>query len=235
MRLPPLVAGQLLGRRQRFLADVKLGDGETVVAHCANTGSMLGCREPGNRVWLSAAADPKRKLAWTWELVEAQPGVIVGIHTGRSNGLVEEAIAAGRIPALAGYAGLRREVRYGAENSRIDLLLEDAGRPSCYVEVKNVTAAVADGVALFPDAVSARASKHLRELAAMVAAGKRAAIVFCCQRGDVHEVRPADAIDPAYGRALRAAIAAGVEAYALAGRVAPEEIVLDRMVPVVCP
>lgn len=235
MRLPPLVAGQLLGRRQRFLADVKLGDGETVVAHCANTGSMLGCREPGSRVWLSAAADPKRKLAWTWELVEAQPGVIVGIHTGRSNGLVEEAIAAGRIPALAGYAGLRREVRYGAENSRIDLLLEDAGRPSCYVEVKNVTAAVADGVALFPDAVSARASKHLRELAAMVAAGNRAAIVFCCQRGDVHEVRPADAIDPAYGRALRAAIAAGVEAYALAGRVAPAEIVLDRMVPVVCP
>lgn len=235
MRLPPLVAGQLLGRRQRFLADVKLGDGETVVAHCANTGSMLGCKEPGSRVWLSAAADPKRKLAWTWELVEAQPGVIVGIHTGRSNGLVEEAIAAGRIPALAGYAGLRREVRYGAENSRIDLLLEDAGRPSCYVEVKNVTAAVADGVALFPDAVSARASKHLRELAAMVAAGNRAAIVFCCQRGDVHEVRPADAIDPAYGRALRAAIAAGVEAYALAGRVAPEEIVLDRMVPVVCP
>lgn len=235
MRLPPLVAGQLLGRRQRFLADVKLGDGETVVAHCANTGSMLGCREPGSRVWLSAAADPKRKLAWTWELVEAQPGVIVGIHTGRSNGLVEEAIAAGRIPALAGYAGLRREVRYGAENSRIDLLLEDAGRPSCYVEVKNVTAAVADGVALFPDAVSTRASKHLRELAAMVAAGNRAAIVFCCQRGDVHEVRPADAIDPAYGRALRAAIAAGVEAYALAGRVAPAEIVLDRMVPVVCP
>jgi len=235
MRLPPLVAGQLLGRRQRFLADVKLGDGETVVAHCANTGSMLGCREPGSRVWLSAAADPRRKLAWTWELVEAQPGVIVGIHTGRSNGLVEEAIAAGRIPALAGYAGLRREVRYGAENSRIDLLLEDAGRPSCYVEVKNVTAAVADGVALFPDAVSARASKHLRELAAMVAAGNRAAIVFCCQRGDVHEVRPADAIDPAYGRALRAAIAAGVEAYALAGRVAPAEIVLDRMVPVVCP
>lgn len=235
MRLPPLVAGQLLGRRQRFLADVKLGDGETVVAHCANTGSMLGCREPGSRVWLSAAADPKRKLAWTWELVEAQPGVIVGIHTGRSNGLVEEAIAAGRIPALAGYAGLRREVRYGAENSRIDLLLEDAGKPPCFVEVKNVTAAVADGVALFPDAVSTRASKHLRELAAMVAAGNRAAIVFCCQRGDVHEVRPADAIDPAYGRALRAAIAAGVEAYALAGRVAPAEIVLDRMVPVVCP
>jgi sugar fermentation stimulation protein A len=235
MRLPPLVAGQLLGRRQRFLADVKLGDGETVVAHCANTGSMLGCKEPGSRVWLSAAADPKRKLAWTWELVEAQPGVVVGIHTGRANGLVEEAMNAGRIPPLAGYAGLRREVRYGAENSRIDLLLEDAGRPLCYVEVKNVTAAVADGVALFPDAVSARASKHLRELAAMVAAGNRAAIVFCCQRGDVHEVRPADAIDPAYGRALRAALAAGVEAYALAGRVAPEEISLDRLVPVVCP
>lgn len=235
MRLPPLAEGRLLGRRQRFLADVKLGAGETVVAHCANTGAMLGCKAPGSRVWLSAAANPLRKLAWTWELVEARPGVLVGIHTGRSNGLVEEAIAAGRLPALAGYGTLRREVRYGGENSRIDLLLEDAARPPCYVEVKNVTAAVDDGVALFPDAVSVRASKHLRELAAMVAAGRRAAIVFCCQRGDVHEVRPADAIDPAYGRALRQALAAGVEAYALAGRVLPEEIVLDRLVPVVCP
>jgi sugar fermentation stimulation protein A len=238
MRLPPLVEGRLLGRRQRFLADVKLGDGgaaSTVIAHCANTGSMLGCKEPGSRVWLAAADAPKRKLAWTWELVEALPGVIVGIHTGRANGLVEEAIGAGRLPALAGYAGLRREVRYGSENSRIDLLLEDAGKPPCYVEVKNVTAAVDEGVALFPDAVSVRASKHLRELSAMVAAGNRAAIVFCCQRGDVHEVRPADAIDPAYGRALRAALAAGVEAYALAGCVTPEEIVLDRPVPVVCP
>lgn len=235
MRLPTLVAGRLLGRRQRFLADVVLDAGETVVAHCANTGSMMGCKTPGSRVWLSASDNPKRKLAWTWELMEALPGVLVGIHTGRSNGLVEEAILGGVLPSLAGFDRLRREVRYGHENSRIDLLLERDAGPRCYVEVKNVTAAVDEGVALFPDAVSERGSKHLRELMAMVAAGDRAAIVFCCQRGDVREVRPADAIDPTYGRTLREALAAGVEAYAVAATVTPEAIRLDHPIPVVCP
>lgn len=235
MRLPVLVPGRLLGRRQRFLADVLLDSGEQVVAHCANTGSMLGCKTPGSRVWLSAADNPKRKLAWTWELIETAPETLVGIHTGRSNGLVEEAVGAGAIPALAGFSRLRREVRYGIENSRIDLLLEWDDAPPCYLEVKNVTAAVEGDVALFPDAVSERGSKHLRELMAMVAAGSRAALVFCCQRNDVVEVRPADAIDPVYGRTLRQALAAGVEAYALVAEVSPQEIALRRPVPVVCP
>jgi sugar fermentation stimulation protein A len=234
LKLPPLVEGRLLGRRKRFFADVDL-DGETVVAHCPNTGSMLGCKEPGSRVWLSRSDNDKRKLAWTWELVEARPGVPVGIHTGRSNRLVEEALAAGRLPELAGYAGLRREVNYGRESSRIDLLLEWPDGRLGYVEVKNVTAAVEDGVALFPDAVSERGTKHLRELMAMVAEGHRAAVVFCAQRGDVQEVRPADAIDPDYGRTLRQALAAGVEAYALGAEVSPQEIVLARQLPVVCP
>jgi sugar fermentation stimulation protein A len=234
MKLPPLVEGRLLGRRQRFFADVDLG-GETVVAHCPNTGSMLGCKMPGSRVWLSRADNDKRKLAWTWEIVEAAPGVPVGIHTGRANRLVEEALAAGRLPEMAGFAALRREVKYGWENSRIDLLLAWADGRLGYLEVKNVTAAVDDGVALFPDAVSARGSKHLRELMAMVAEGHRAAVVFCVQRGDVNQVRPADAIDPAYGRTLRDAIAGGVEAYALAAAVSPAEIVLSRRVPVFCP
>lgn len=234
MKLPPLVEGRLLGRRQRFLADVDL-DGETVVAHCANTGSMLGCKEPGSRVWLSRAEGEKRKLSWTWELVEARPGVPVGIHTGRANALVAEALAAGRIAELAAYTRLRREVQYGREGSRIDLLLEWANGRLAYVEVKNVTAAVEHGVALFPDAVSERGSKHLRELKAMVADGHRAAVVFCVQRADADEVRPFDAVDPAYGRGLREALAVGVEAYALRARVSPAEIVLTRRLPVVCP
>lgn len=235
MRLPELTSGLLLGRRQRFLADVLLDSGEKVVAHCANTGSMLGCKTPGSRVWLSASDNPKRKLAWTWELIETAPETLVGIHTGRSNALVEEAVTAGKISSLAGFSRLRREVRYGVENSRIDLLLEWDDAPPCYLEVKNVTAAVEGEVALFPDAVSERGSKHLRELMAIVAAGSRAALVFCCQRNDVAEVRPADVIDPIYGRTLRQAIEAGVEAYALAAAVSPEAILLHRPLPVVCP
>lgn len=229
MRLPPLAEGRLVRRRNRFVAEVGLG-GRPVEAHCPNTGSMLGCREPGSRVWLSAAGNPARKLAWTWELVESA-GTLVGIHTGRSNGLVREAIEAGAVSPLAGYRRIRPEVRYG-EGSRIDLLLEAEGRPPCWVEVKNVTAAVADGVGHFPDAVTERGARHLREMAARVAAGDRAVLVFCVQRADVREVRPADHIDPAYGRALREALAAGVEAVALGARVSPGEISLVRQLPV---
>ncbi len=233
MYLPPLTEGRLVRRRNRFVAEVDLGD-VVVEAHCPNTGSMLGCREPGSRVWLSRADNPSRKLAWTWELVEAAPGVTVGIHTGRSNGLVEEAIGAGLVPELSGFGAVRREVRYGREGSRIDLLLEGGGR-RCFVEVKNVTAAVDCGVALFPDAVTERGTKHLRELMGVVEAGDRAAVVFCCQRPDVAEVRPADAIDADYGRALRQARAAGVETYALVAQLTPREIRLVRPAPVVCP
>ena len=233
---PPLVEGRLERRYKRFLADVRLDDGERVTAHCPNTGSMLGCDVPGSRVWLSRSADPRRKLAWTWELVEASPGVVVGIHTGRSNRLVEAAVGAGRVPELAGYGRLRREVRYGRERSRIDLLLEDhPERPDCFVEVKNVTAAVSDGVALFPDAVTTRGVKHLRELAVVAAEGRRAVILFCVQRGDVTEVRPADAIDPEYGRTLRQVLERGVEALAYAASPDATGISLERPLPVVCP
>lgn len=230
----PLLEGRLLKRYQRFLADVVLADGATVTAHCPNTGSMLGCKEPGSRVWLSRSPNPKRKLAHTWEIVEARPGVPVGVNTALTNRLVEEAIAAGRVAELAGYPRLRREVRFGQENSRVDLLLE-GDDPPCWVEVKNVTAAVEGGVALFPDAVSARGAKHLRELAHMVERGHRAVIFYCVQRGDVDEVRPADAIDPAYGQALRDALARGVEALAYRAAVTPERIEVVTPLPVVCP
>ena len=232
---PPLQEARLLRRYKRFLADVEFPDGQRLTVHCPNTGAMLGCAEPGMRVWLSRAANPDRKYAWTWEQVEALPGVNVGIHTGRSNALVREAIEAGLIRELTGYPGLRGEVMAG-EGFRVDFLLDgDPDRPDCYLEVKNVTAAVQDGIALFPDAVSERASRHLRELMDRVKAGQRAMLCFCVQRDDVREVRPADAIDPTYGRTLRQALATGVEVIAYVARVNPEEAQLYRRVPVIIP
>lgn len=209
MRLPTLTEGRLVQRRNRFVAEVEIA-GAVVDAHCPNTGSLFGCKAPGSRVWLSPAENPERKLRWTWEIVEAVPGVLVGLHTGRPNGLVEEALRAGGVPALAGYTGFRREVRYGRENSRIDLLLE-------------------------ADTVTERGARHLREMMGVVADGARAALVFCVQRGDVTEVRPADAIDPVYGQTLREALSVGVEAYALGAEVTPAEIILTRSLPVVTP
>lgn len=232
--LDSLFGGTLQRRYKRFLADVTLDDGRTVTAHCPNTGSMLGCAEPGSRVWLSPAHGASRKLAWTWELAEVA-GVLVGIHTGRSNRIVREAIDTGLLREAAGYAHIRSEAEYGKEGSRVDFLLEGDSRPACYLEVKNVTAAVDRGIALFPDAVSARGTKHLREMQQMVRSDHRALLVFCVQREDVTEVRPADAIDPEYGRELRQALEAGVEAVAYRASVSPLEIRLDRSVPVVCP
>jgi sugar fermentation stimulation protein A len=230
----PLVEGTLLRRYKRFLADVELAGGGVVTAACPNTGSMLGCCEPGSRVWLSESDSPTRKYRHTWELVESG-GVTVGINTGLPNRLVREAIENAVIGELSGYEAIRAEVTYGEERSRIDLLLEAARRPACYVEVKNVTAAVSGGVAVFPDAVSERGSKHLRELARLRARGLRPVLVFCVQRGDVHEVRPADAIDPLYGRTLREALAAGVEVMAWRANVSTRAIVLAERIPVTCP
>lgn len=232
---PPFTEARLLRRYKRFLADVEFPDGRRLTVHCPNTGSMLGCAEPGMRVWLSRASNAQRKYAWTWEQVEALPGVSVGIHTGRTNSLVREAIMGGRIPEMAGYSSLKGEVKAG-EGFRVDFLLTGRRhKPDCYLEVKNVTAAVQDGVALFPDAVSARASRHLRELMVRVKAGQRAVLCFCVQRDDVVEVRPADAIDPVYGRTLREAEVAGVELLAYAARVSPVETTLYRAVPLRIP
>jgi sugar fermentation stimulation protein A len=226
MQLPPLTPGRLIRRYQRFLADVVLDDGREVTAHCPNTGSMLGLATPGCRIWLSAADSPGRKLAWTWELTEAASGVPVGIHTGRANALVHEALLAGLPPELAGFVAIQREARLG-ERSRVDLKLIYEDR-TLWLEVKNVTAAVQDGVAFFPDAVSTRAVKHLRELEARLRAGDRAALVFCVQRGDVDTVRPADHIDPAFGAALRRVARRGLEVHALGARIGPAGITLDR-------
>lgn len=225
----PLIPGTLVKRYKRFLADVTLADGTLVTAHCANSGSMMGVKEPGSPVWLSPSDNPKRKLKYTWELVEAD-GTLVGINTSHPNALVAEAVRDGTIEELGGYAGLRREVKYGA-SSRIDLLLEKEDRPPCYVEVKNVTLR-RDDRAEFPDAVTARGAKHLRELSAMVANGARSVMVYLVQRGDCDHFASADDIDPAYGAALRDALAAGVEAVCYAASVSPAEIRVTERLPI---
>jgi len=218
----PLVSGRLVRRYKRFLADCRLDSGEEVTAHVANSGSMLGLATPGARVYLARSADPKRKLAWSWQLVEAD-GALVGIDTGLSNRIVAEAIAEGRIPALAGYRTLRREVPYGAR-SRVDMLLEGEGRPPCYVEVKSVTLSRRPGIAEFPDAVTARGARHLAELAAMVGAGARAVLLYLVQRGDCRLFEIAADIDSAYAAAALAARAAGVEMLVVRAEVSPAGI-----------
>ena len=229
MRLPqPLYPGVLIRRYQRFLADVELESGETVTAHCPNSGSMKGCAVPGNRVLLSLSSNPKRKLAYTWELVRAD-GLWVGINTSLPNRLTGEGIELGTVEELAGYDTIRPEVRYG-KDSRIDLLLSGpAGL--CYVEVKNVTL-VNGNVARFPDAVTLRGQKHLHELMREVREGNRGVIFFVVQRADAEVLAPADSIDPEYGRLLRLAVENGVEALAYQAHVDPEEIYLTRSLPV---
>ena len=228
-----LVEGRLIRRYKRFLADIQLPEG-VVTAACPNTGSLMGCCEPGSRVWLSESDSASRKYRHTWEIVEVGK-VMVGINTGLPNKLVSEAIVEGVIGELSGYDTVRREVRYGEEASRVDFVLESPDREACYVEVKNVTAAATRGIALFPDCVSERGSRHLRELIRMKAQGMRTVQLYCVQRGDVKEVRPADGIDHEYGRALREAIAAGVEVLAYRAKVGPEEIRLVERIPVRCP
>lgn len=231
MRFPsPLVSGRLVKRYKRFLADVLLdGSGEAVTAHCANPGSMLGLAAPGSPVYLSISDNPARKLKYSWEIVEAD-GALVGINTAHPNGLVEEALKAGLVPELAGFAGLRREVKYG-KNSRIDILLEHGeSGPPVYVEVKNVHLMREAGLAEFPDSVTARGAKHLVEMGDMVDQGARAAMVYLVQRPDCDRLSFARDIDPAYAAAFEAARSRGVEAYAVGCRITPEEIVADRIV-----
>ena len=230
-----LETGRLVRRYKRFLADVEMDWGDRITCHCPNTGSMMGCAEPGSRVWLSRSDNPKRKYAHTWELVEAEPGVVVGINTGLANRLVAEALDRGLIPELAGFTARRAEARVPGLPMRADFRLDGGAGAACTVEVKNVTAAAQAGTALFPDAVSERGRRHLEVLSELAASGERAALVYCVQRGDVEEVRPADEIDPAYGRALRAAIAGGVEVYAVGAEPRADGISLDRRVSVYCP
>ncbi len=227
----PLLRARLIRRHKRFLADVEMAEGARMTVHCPNTGAMLGCQAPRSRIWLSESDKPSRKYRHTWEIVETREGTKVGINTMRSNALVDEALEEGLLEELRGYLARRREVRVA--DGRLDFLLTGHPRDAdCFVEVKNVTAAVDGGVAVFPDAVSIRATRHLESLTERVAEGFRAALVFCVQRNDVDKVLPADSIDPAYGKALRRAHAGGVEIYAVKAKVSPQQIALQERVAV---
>jgi sugar fermentation stimulation protein A len=236
MRFPaPLVPAILVKRYKRFLADVILPSGEEITVHVANPGAMTGLAAPGAKVWLSKSANPKRKLAYSWELVEVDLGSgheLAGVNTSHPNPLVAEAIGRGAIPELAGYASVRREVKYG-RNSRIDFLLEGPGRQPCYVEVKNVHLMRRPGLAEFPDSVTARGAKHLDELAVVVAAGARAVMLFVIQIGSARQFALARDIDPTYAAAFDRACAGGVEAIARRCVLAADSIVVADPVPIV--
>lgn len=229
----PLKPAILLRRYKRFLADIRFedapDDADPITVHCPNPGSMLGLAEPGTRVWVRPAKNPKAKLPFAWELTELGNG-LVGINTGRPNPIAEAAVQAGAIPELAGYETIRREVKYG-ENSRIDLLLQDPAKADCYVEIKSVTLARGD-TAAFPDSKTARGAKHLVELANMVQSGHRAVMLYIAQRDDCSEFQLAEDIDPAYAIAYRAAREAGVESLCYQCAMTLDGISLDCALPI---
>ena len=228
MQLPqPLLAGLLLRRYQRFFAEVELPDGQVVTAHTPNTGSMRQCAVPGHRVLLSVSANPARMLPYTWELVEVN-GCWADVNTLRANRVVEEALRNGTI---AGFADCTVRPEFPWGTSRFDFLLESGGERTL-LEVKNATLCCGDHLACFPDAVTERGQKHLRGLLQAKREGWRAAVLFLVQRGEAAAFTPADAIDPEYGRLLRAAVTGGVEALAFRTKVTPEEVTIDRVLPV---
>ncbi|MFP4031502.1 MAG: DNA/RNA nuclease SfsA [Desulfococcaceae bacterium] len=226
---PPLIPGVLIRRYKRFLADVRLEDGAEVTAHCPNSGKMTACCQPGRPVWISRHDNPRRKLKYTWELIEMADS-LAGVNTNVPNRLVADAVAAGAVPELSGYDAVRREVKVG-EHSRIDIRLDGPERPPCFVEVKNCTL-VENGVAAFPDAVTARGLKHLHELRTLAATGTRSVIFFLIQRMDAEVFRPADEVDAAYGAGLRDVLEAGVEALAYDVHIDLSGIRLRRRLPV---
>ncbi len=223
-----LIHGRLIKRYKRFLADVTLDDGTVVTAHCPNSGRMTGCNTSGQPVYLSYHDNPRRKLKYTWEIIE-MPTSLVGVNTQVPNRLVAQALRNGCVPALNEYKEVTREVKT-SEHTRLDLKLSALGLPPCYVEIKNCTL-VADGCAMFPDAPTLRGQKHLRELAALRASGARAVIFFLIQRTDAQYFTPADSIDPEYGRELRRVAEAGVEIMVYDAVIDLEHIALHRAIP----
>lgn len=224
---PPLTTGTLVKRYKRFLADVRLANNRVVTAHCPNSGSMLACSDPGRTVYLSRHDDPGRKLKYTWEIIE-MPTSLVGVNTQVPNRLVKRAIEDQVVKPLAGYEAVTPEVKVG-DRSRLDLLLTGKGRPPCYVEIKNCTLVI-NGAACFPDAVTTRGKKHLDELSALIAGGNRCVMFFLIQRTDAIFFRPADHIDPEYGKALRKAVKSGVELLVYDVFIDLESIILNRPV-----
>lgn len=231
MNFPTLIEGRLVKRYKRFLADIELTNGEIITAHCPNTGSMRRCQQESARVWVSKSDNPKRKLAYTWELVEVDQKHLACINTGLPNKIVGEAIQAGVITELAEYPIQKAEVKYG-HGSRVDWLLTSDAGSLCYVEVKNVTLLEEDGIGYFPDAVTERGRKHLYELAEMVRLGHRAVLFFCISHTGIDVVRPAKHIDPKYDTALKEVMALGVEVIAYRASISNTSIEISKPIVV---
>ncbi len=225
-----LTEAVLIKRYKRFLADVRLMDGSQITVHCPNTGKMTGCAEPGCRIWLSKSNNKKRKYPYTWELVEVARDQMAFIHAAKANALVHEALDQDLLKELCGFDTLRKEVRFGLEGSRVDFLL---GYPQeqCIIEVKSVTLHLGGGLGLFPDAISERGSKHLRELMLAKQRGYRAVLCYSVQHSAIEEVRPAEEIDPVYAATLRQALSAGVEMIAYKAVISTAEVRLDKAIP----
>lgn len=230
MQFPePLIEATLIKRYKRFLADVILPNGNQLTVYCPNTGKMTGCATPGSRIWLLESDNPKRKYKYTWEIIEPEPKQLVCIHSARANTIVSEAIEMGTINELKDYRLIAREIRYGEENSRADLLLEGPNG-HCYVEIKSVTLHNGKGIGLFPDTVSKRATKHLRELERIANMGHEALLIFCVQHTAINSVSPAWEIDPAYAQALKQAINSKIKVLAYATHIDTQQITLTKAV-----
>ena len=230
MKFPrKLLEGRLVRRFKRFFAEVKLANGHQVLAHCPNPGSMKTCLSEGGRVWISRSDNPKRKLKYTWEVADCD-GAMVYVNPTGANDVVAEALSAGVIGELNGFDSVRREVPYG-ERSRVDFVLDQNGQ-STYLEVKNVTLRHAEAVSAFPDSVTERGTRHLKELATMVTQGHKSVMLFCGSRSDCRAIRPADDIDPVYGKTLREVAQAGVMLLGYRCEVSPQGVWMRQRVPV---
>jgi sugar fermentation stimulation protein A len=227
----PLVPARLIRRYKRFLADIQFADGREVTAHCANPGSMMGLAEPGMKIWVEPNDDPKKKLKYGWRLVDHENGHYTGVDTAVPNRALKAALIAGEVPEFAEYTTVLPEQKYG-EKSRIDFLLRQDGLQDAYVEVKSVTLSRQTGLAEFPDSVTARGTKHLGELAAMVGQGHRAVMFYLVQRTDCERMTLAGDIDPTYAAAFEEARAAGVEVLCYGTKISPERVELGRPVPI---
>ena len=228
---PPLQSATLIKRYKRFLADVVTPSGEVFTLHCPNTGAMTGCATPGDTVWYSTSENTKRKYPHTWELTQTQNGAFICVNTLRANTLAKEAINAESIPELTGYNTLKSEVKYGEEGSRIDILLQADDRPRCYIEVKSVTLAENE-FGYFPDAVTARGQKHLRELMGVVANGERAVLLFAILHSAIEYFSPAHHIDAKYAKLLNEAHKKGVEILAYKAELSADNMTLISPLPV---
>lgn len=229
---PALQHATLIQRYKRFLADVITPQGESLTLHCPNTGAMTGCATAGDTVWYSTSDNAKRKYPHTWEMTETQQGAFICVNTLRANQVVKEALMAESLPELAGYSSLKSEVKYGAEGSRIDFMLQAEDRPECYIEVKSVTLADNDH-GYFPDAVTLRGQKHLRELMSVAAAGKRAVLLFAVLHSAIERFSPARHIDPKYAQLLHEAQKQGVEIFAYKAELSADNMTLRSSLPIV--